>query len=322
MRRLLIAILVCLAGGAEAQTVWRMPTEYPATAMPGEGIASFASSLARRSGGRLAIEPSFDAKLGIKSAAMPVAIREGRVEAGDAFGGALGGIDPVFGLSSLPFVTPSIEAAERLAGTARPLYAQAFAKQGQRLLYVTPWPPSGLWMKEPLASVETLRGLAVRTYDATSTAVMARAGAKAFNISFADAQARVKDGSVNAVLSSGDGGAGRRLWEQLPHFAEINYAIPLSFATVSQKAYEALDPDLRRAVDEAAAETESRQWAAIRTRLDENYKRMRENGVTIRTGIDPAVTAALREAGAASVVEWRKVAGPEAGRLVDGLPPK
>lgn len=320
MRGLVVLVLSLVATLAQAQqqTVWRMQTEYPASAMPGEGIARFAEAVARRSGDRLRIEPSYDAKLGIKSAEMPKAIREGAVEAGDAFGGALGGIDPVFSLSSLPFVTPSITDAKRLAARARPLYERAFAAQGQRLLYTTPWPPSGLWLKAPVTSVASLRALSVRTYDPTSTSVLERAGAKAFNISFADAQARVKDGSVNAVLSSGDGGAGRKLWEQLPHFAEINYAVPLSFATVSLKAYEALDPAARKAVDDAAAETEARQWEAIATRLDANYRRMRENGVTIQTEIDPAIMSALREAAAGAVAAWREKAGPSVAGVLEG----
>ena len=210
---------------------------------------------------------------------------------------------------------PSIADARRLAQAARSDYERAFAAKGLKLLYTTPWPPSGLWTKDPLVSVDGLRALAVRTYDATSTTVMNAVGAKAFNISFADAQARVKDGSVNAVLSSGDGGAGRKLWEQLPHFTELNYTIPLSFAVVSLPLYEGLLPDLRRAVDEAAAETEARQWSAIETRLGENYRRMRENGVTIRTQVDPAIVAALKESAAKAVADWRAKVGPAASLL-------
>jgi len=47
-------------------------------------------------------------------------------------------------------------------------------------------------------------------------------------------------GEIDAVLSSGDGGAGRKLWDHLPHFSEINYAIPLSFTTVNLDKWKAL----------------------------------------------------------------------------------
>ena len=97
----------------------------------------------------------------------------------------------------------------------------------------------------------------IRAYDATSQDVLRKAGAQAQNISFADAMPRIASGEVNAVLSSGDGGAGK-LWEHLPHFAEINYAMPVSVATMNLQAYQSLDARAHRAIDQAAAQTEER----------------------------------------------------------------
>ena len=321
MRRLMpiIALALSLSPAALAQTVWEMPTEYPASAIPGEGVATFAKLVNERSGGRLTINPSFDAAKGIKSAGMVAAVQEGKVAAGDAFAGALGAVNPLFGLSSLPFLATSIEDARRLAEIARPTYAKVFAGYGQRILYTTPWPASGIWSKQPVTSAKDLAGLSIRTYDATSTTVMDNAGAKAMNLSFADAMPKVKDGSVTAVLSSGDGGAGRNLWQFLPHFSEVNYALPISLATVNLAAYEALPADLRAIVDEAAAETERRQWSAIRTRLDENYARMRANGVIIHADLPADLTQRLATAGKAAVEEWRGKAGAEGAAILDAF---
>lgn len=323
MRHLVPALLSALAllpvPAASAQTRWEMPTEYPASAIPGEGVATFAKLVNQRSGGRLTVEPSFDAAKGIKSADMLASIKEGKVAAGDAFAGALGAVNPLFGLSSLPFVATSIEDAKRLTDLARPAYAKVLAGYGQRILYTTPWPASGIWSKEAVASVKDLSGLSIRTYDATSTAVMNGAGAKAANLSFADAMPKVKDGSVTAVLSSGDGGAGRNLWQFLPHFTEVNYALPISLATVSLAAYDALPVDLKQIVDTAAAETEQRQWTAIRTRLGENYARMRANGVSIRTDVSADVAQALAAAGALAVNDWRAKVGPEGAAILEAF---
>ena len=60
-------------------------------------------------------------------------------------GGTLGEEDPVFLLSSLPFVTPTMEDARALYEHAQPLYEQLFAERKQKLLYAVPWPPSGIW---------------------------------------------------------------------------------------------------------------------------------------------------------------------------------
>lgn len=310
---------LALAGPARAQTAWTMPTEYPETAIPGEGVALFARLVTERSGGRLKVEPSFDAALGLKSADMVAAVEAGRVQAADAFAGALGGTDPLFALSSLPFLATSVEDAERLDALARPAIEALLARHGQRLLYTTPWPPSGLWSKEPVDSLGALRSLRVRTYDATSTAVMAAAGATAVNLSFADAMPRIRAGEVNAVLSSGDGGAGRKLWDDLPNFTEVNYAVPVSLATVNAAALDALPADLRRVVKEAAAETGRRQWTVIRTRLAENYERMRANGVIIRTTPPADVVRALAAAAERPIEAWRARAGETGARLLDAF---
>ena len=231
--------MLLIALPALARTVWEMPTEYPANSMPGEGIATFARLVGRKSGGRLVVQPSYDASKGIKSAGLLAAVRDGRVQAMDASAGALDAVHPIFALSSLPFLATSIEDAKRLADLARPAYEAVLAASGQKLLYVTPWPPSGLWSKRPVSNADELARLSIRTYDATSTAVMRAAGANAANLSFADAVPKLRDGTLDAALSSGDGGAGRRLWEMLPYFTDINYAVPLSLATVSTASYDA-----------------------------------------------------------------------------------
>ena len=108
-------------------------------------------------------------------------------------------------------------------------------------------------------------------YDVTGVDVLRAVGAAPENLSFADTMPRLKDGSIAAVLSSGDGGAGRRLWDYLPHFTEVTYAVPLSFTTVNLETWSRLSAELQRAVSEAATSTEERQWRIVRTRLEENY---------------------------------------------------
>jgi TRAP-type transport system periplasmic protein len=289
---------------ARAQTVWDMPTEYPQSAMPGFGVTTFAQHVAELSAGKLLIRPSFDAAKGIRSADMLTAIAERRVQAGDAFAGSLEAEDAIFALPSLPFLVTSITDARRLADLARPYIATALHNRGQRLLYLTPWPPSGIWSKTPLKTMSDLSGLSIRTYDKTSREVFASAGAKATSISFADTMPKLVDGSINAVLSSGDGAAGRGLWQFLPYFSEITYALPMSVASVNRAVYDGLAPELREAVDTASRQTETELWLALSTRLRENYQRMRDNGVTIDTSSAPAIIAALQSGAAAAQQAW------------------
>jgi TRAP-type C4-dicarboxylate transport system substrate-binding protein len=300
-----------------AQTIWDMPTEYPQNAMPGLGITTFTKHVAELAAGKLQIRPSFDAAAGIRSVGMLAAIAEGRVQAGDAFAGALEAEDAIFALPSLPFLVTSISAAKRLADLARPFLAAALRKKGLRLLYLTPWPPSGIWSKAPLKTPFDLSRLSIRTYDKISSEVLASVGAKTTPISFADTMPRLIDGSINAVLSSGDGGAGRKLWEYLPYFTDITYSLPLSVASVNQTLYDGLSQDLQETVDTAGRRTEVELWFALSTRLEENYQRMRQNGVTIDSSPAPVVVAALQSGAAAAQHAWCTRVGLVCPKILD-----
>jgi TRAP-type C4-dicarboxylate transport system substrate-binding protein len=320
-----VRLLSIVAGGllllhaplaARAQTVWDMATEYPQSAMSGIGMTAFTEHVTALTNGKLVVRPSFDALKGIRSADMLTAIEQGRVQAGDAFAGALEAEDAIFALPSLPFLVTSITDARQLADLARPTIAAALQKRGQRLLYLTPWPPSGIWSKIPLRTAADLAGLSIRTYDRISREVFARTGAKASSISFAELMPRLTDGSINAVLSSGDGEIGRTLWQYLPYFSEITYSLPMSVASVNQAAFDGLTPELREAVDAAGRLTETELWVTLSSRLEQNHQRMRERGVTIDSDPAPVLIAALRPGAAAAREEWCTKSGLTCERIL------
>ncbi|WP_051356785.1 TRAP transporter substrate-binding protein [Azorhizobium doebereinerae] len=309
------------APAAPAPVVWELIDEYPASAIPGQADAGFAAAVARETGGKLAITVIPDAKSGLRSREQLKAVSEGRYAMADSFGGALAEDGPLFLLSSLPFVTASAQEAQALYEAAKPLYEAEFAKRGQKLLFVTPWPPSGIWSAAPVNSPAALKALKIRTYDATSASLFSATSERAAVVSFADLMPKLKSGEYNAVLSSGDGGAGRKLWEYLPNFSQITYAVPLSFGTVSLTAWNALDGATQAAVLRAGAQTTAEQWQAMTGRVEANYKRMRENAVAIDEAPPAEVMAALRAAAATSIAEWRAAAGPEAAAVLGAAKP-
>src|SRR2546421_365096 len=311
---------VCVGGIAVAQPQaarWVLANEYPATSLPGEGDAYFAKAVADRVAAKLIIEPQVDAKSGFRSREQLKAVAEGKLAMADSFAGALGDDEPFFLLSSLPFLASNPGEARRLYDLARPHYETIFERFNQKLLYSTPWPASGIWAKRPIDTPDAAAKLRIRTYDKTGTELMATLGASASVVSFSDLGAKLKSGEIDAVLSSGDGGAGRKLWEYLPHFTEINYAMPLSFTTVNLDAWNAIDPESKHSVVDAAAETEARQWQALEGRLAGNYQRMRENGMAITRSVSPALSAKFKSAAEAAIADWQRKAGVEANNVLE-----
>ena len=312
----LLPLLLLLTHAALAQTTWRAATEYPAASIAGEGLAHFGAALEQRTAGQLRLEPRYDGPDGLRSATIPDAVADGQLEVGDALGGALTALDPAFQLSSLPFLALSIEDSWRLYQAARATYANAFAAHGQRLLYATPRPASGIWSRAPITNAISLQGLALRTYDDAGAQVFRAAGAKPVVVPIADTAQQLQQGNVDAVLTSGDTGAGEQLWDVARYFLAVGYAMPLSFATVSTAAYERLTPEQRLAVDAAAAETEAGQWHGLRDRTAKTYDTMRLHGVEI-TAPDPALTTELALVSADVTTAWLRDAGPEAAAALD-----
>lgn len=313
---LILAALVLSAAPAMAQVSWRMTTEYPQNNISGIGLTTFADRVAARTNGFVTVANAFDNELKISSGEMPRAALDGRIAGGDAFAGALSGLDPVLGLSTLPFVVQSVDLARATNARARPLYEKAFAARGLKLLYLTIWPATGLWSDHALAGADDLPKLNLRAYDANSSAVMRAAGANAQFLPMDKALAGLKDHQLNAFLTSGDGGAGRKLWDFLPHFTAINYAMPVSIAFVRSEDFAALSEPMQREVLAAAAETEQSQYALLAHRTVENYARMRENGVSIAEPAPQSLVAALRSAASGTIAAWEAQAGPDAAAII------
>jgi TRAP-type C4-dicarboxylate transport system substrate-binding protein len=316
VRSVAIAALLALATPASAQVTLDLINEYPATAVSSEADAFFAEAVARKSGGRVIIRPVPDAKSGLRSRDQLKAVSEAKFAMANSVGGTLAEESPVFLLSSLPFVTPTVDDARALYEAAKPLYEQLFAERHQRLLYVVPWPPSGIWSASSLNGIAALKALKIRTYDDTGTAVMAKVAAAAAIVSFSELNAKLETGEINAVLSSGDGGAGRQLWKYLKNFSEVGYALPLSFASISLAVWTSLDDAGRTAITQAAHETSERQWSALAGRLKENFARMRANGVVIDEKPPADVMGALQAAAATTVADWTSRVGPNAQRVL------
>ena len=319
-RRLLAAWLVVLLApalaGAQAARL-TLANEYPATSIQGEADARFARAVTEHSAKRIQIVHAYDASSGFRSKDMVDAVSRGAVPIANAYMGALGATDPVFLLPSLPFLATSPEQGKALAEIARPAYERVLARHNQRLLFLSPWPAAGLWANKAIDSVEALKGLRLRTADSSGVLAFKAAGAVPGQVSFADAIPQLKAGQLDAVLSSGDGGAGARLMEVLRHFTAIEYAVTLSMVTINNEAWGALEPTLQQALLAAAAETETQQWEIMKTRVAANYARMREAGVAITTQLSPEFQHALRAAGQVAVDDWLQRMGPEAAPILD-----
>lgn len=313
-----LALATMLAGTATAQDLsWNLANEYSESSIMGVGDRTFIDAVSELSGGKIKITPHFDGSIGYKSVDQFDAVGEGALEIGDTVMGAVAGIEPMFLLSSLPFIAGSSADAKLLWEIGRPHYEAIFEKHNQVLLWATPWPPSGIWANSPVTSQPELAQLKIRAWDPSGVKTMSNAGATAVQISWADTVPQVAAGAINAVLTSADGGVTVKFWEFFKNFTAVNYSMALNMTHMNKDVYDALSEEQKKIIRDAAQRANDAAWAELDKRVAKNYADMRANGVTITEGISSAFNADLRKAGEAVYTDWLAKVGPVGQQILD-----
>ncbi len=300
-----------LATSASAQIAWDLANEYPQGSIHAMTADTFIAAVHEATGGAITITAHHGAALGFRSVDHFDAVGDGAIPVASSFGGTWAGIDPVFLISSLPFLAASIEDNWALYQASKPYFEAVFEDANQVFLFASPWPPSGLWGNKPLDSMEALRNYRIRTFDANGTVTLRAAGASPIQVSWADVVPQLSTGALEGVLTSADGGAAAQLWEHQSHFTEVNYAMPLQFTHMNRDEYDMLSDELRAALHEAAAVAERQGWDMLAARVAENYEAMVANGMTVVTDVSDEFLAALSEAASESHAEWRNRFGAD-----------
>lgn len=308
-----------LAGPAMAQTKWDLSMEDRANSLPGEGATAFAQEVKQKSGGKIEITVHHGGALGLKNKDHLSGVRDGVVPLAQSLAGAFAGQEPLFLLSSLPFVARNLDEAKLLYDIARPEYEKALAKNGQVLLYSSPFPPTGIWAKKATTSLADLSGMKVRTYDVNGTITFKSAGAAPLQVSFSDVIPQLSTGNINAALTSADGGRSLKFWEFLSHFNDVGYAFPLNITAINKSVLDGLSPDLRKVVLDAAAAAEARDWTAVRTWEAKNNEVLKENKVTIVSDFTPQFLSELSKAGQPALDEWLAKTGAGGKQILDSF---
>lgn len=312
-----LAVGTSIALPSLADTIsWDLSNDYQANSLPGQTDKVFADRLRELTNGGIEVTLHMGGALGYKSQDVFDAVRTGAVQIGDASTAFWGGIDPIFRLSSLPFLLADSSESKLLYEAARSAYDEVLEANNQILLYTAPWPPSGIWASKPVDSLDALRGLKIRSYDNNSTLTFSELQASPVQLAWGDVIPQLAANGIEAVLTSAEGGVGAQFWEHLDHFTEINYAMPLSMATLNKDEFDRLDDAQKTAVMDAAKAAEEFAWTALANRTSENYKTMADKGVTVVSGLSADYVAALIAGGAKAREGWLAETGDMGQQII------
>jgi len=296
---------------------WDMPNEYPSTSIQGEGDRFFSKKLNELSKGDIEIVHHFGGALGFRSKDQLDAVMDGAVELANTFVPPLGGVNPIFILFSLPFLVSTPEEAQILYEVSKPYQDAQLQKYNQKLLFVSPWPASGLWGKGSYIDMNSIRSLKMRSYDVNSSRVFREAKANPVQLSWADIVPQLSTGGIDAVLTSLESGLSASFNDYTKYFTEIHYDNTINMVTMNLDTWEDLSDEHKQAVEQAAKETEEFVWKNIHNAIARNHEVANSRGMTVVTELEPGFRENLQSLAEPVIQSWAESMGIDGQTIID-----
>jgi TRAP-type C4-dicarboxylate transport system substrate-binding protein len=314
--RILLAAwaLAFVAGGAQAQTKWDMPTPYVDPEFHTQTIRQFAEDVKKATNGQLEIVVHSGQSL-IKHPDILRAVSTGQVNIGEVLLGQFGNEDPVFAADNVPFVAVGYDNAYKFYQAQKPYLEKKLLGRGMRLLYSVAWPGQGLYTKVPLKSMDDFKGAKFRTFSPQTARLAELLGSSPTVIQATDIPQAFATNTVQIMITSSATGVSFKSWEYIKAYYTTSAFHPKNMVFVNERAFQRLPESTRKAVMDAAAAAEKRGWEMSREREKSGNETLAKNGVQVIEP-DAAMKAAMQKVGEQILAEWLKSAGPDGEAMI------
>ena len=314
LRVIAFASAAMLAFAAQAQTKWDMPTPYSDGEFHTINVRQFVEDVKKASGGQVDINVHSNGSL-IKHPDILRAVSTGQVEIAEFLLGQFGNEEPVFNADNLPFLAAGFDNAWKLYQAQKPILEKKLQGRGLRLLYSVAWPGQGLYSKEPLKSIDDLKGTKFRTYSPLTARLAELLGASPTVIQVPEVPQAFATGTISAMITSSATGTSTKAWEFVKNYYTTNAMHPKNVVVVNNRAFQGLPAAQKKILTAAAAAAEKRGWDLSRKREQTANKMLADNGMTVHAP-DAALMSALGKVGDTIAAEWLKAAGADGEAII------
>jgi TRAP-type C4-dicarboxylate transport system substrate-binding protein len=308
-------LIACgLAASASAQTKWDMPTPYPDGNFHTKNVIQFTKDVEAATKGSLTIAVHSAGSL-IKHAEIKRAVRQGTAPIGEILESLASNESPIYGVDSVPFLATGYDASKKLYMAQKPYLEKQLSSEGLTLLYSVPWPPQGIYAKREITSVDDLKGLKFRTYNAMIGRIAALVGAIPTQIEVPDLPTAFATGRVDVMITSASTGVDTKAQDYLTHYMDTQAWLPRNIVFVNKAAFDKLTPAEQKAVKDAAAAAEERGWKLSVEEMTIKTNALKAAGIKVVTP-SPTLKDGFAKIGNEIAKEWEKSAGADGAALL------
>lgn len=309
-----LAVSLCSASAASAATEWDYYSFTGVTHPITKYQMAFAAEVEKRTNGQLKItvRPAGELPFRIDEAGRIVG--EGLVQMSSAYGGFLAGIVPIAGIGGHPFLVRTFQEGIEVWPIIDKYTRPEFEKLGAKTLFHFYWPPQNLFGTGPqIKTAADFEGRKIRTTDPKQAELISRLGGSSVTLATAEVPVAMQRGLMEGVLTATFNVVGAKWTDFIDWawYADINVGGP-NFELVNLKAYNALPPDVRKTLDEVAAE-----WSAKMNKEIEALEAAEKKTLTEKYGIEiydapPETVDEIVAKVSPYWDEWAKQNGPNA----------
>ncbi|MCQ9618066.1 TRAP transporter substrate-binding protein [Paenalcaligenes niemegkensis] len=310
-----VACAMAMAGTVSAATNWNMTAEQPDNNYLTVNAREFAKEVKEATNGELNINVQSNSVL-LKRPEVKRGVQQGVVQVGEMLVSAIGNEDPLFEVDSVPFLASSFDESEKLWKVTRPMLEERLDKQGIILLYGSPWPPQGIYVKKDITALSDLSGARFRAYSAATSRLATLMGATPTTVQTPEVPQAFSTGVIDSMLTSPATGVDSQAWDYVSHYYDAKVFIPQSFVIVNKRAFERLSEAEQKAVRDAAARAEQRGWEMGRELTDDLTKTLADKGMKVQE-LPASVQAEMNKIGETMTEEWLKKAGADGQKVLD-----
>ena len=255
---LAVAALIATVPARAADVEWKFYTYFAANDKPTELHRAFADDVFKASKSRLQIKVFASGELPYKAADVLRAVATDQVQMGDVALGFVAGDVPELNAFAMPFACTSMEKFYDKAAPAVDADINAVLTKKFKTRSIMQWvmPPQQLWLVKPVAGIDGLKNLKVRSWNREQADMMKLLGGSGVTITPAEVipalQRGVVDGAFTAAVPALD-------WK-FNEVTKMGYMINLTLAhqivAVNEAELAKLPADLRQLLLD-----KTREWA-------------------------------------------------------------
>ena len=300
-----------------ASVKWIAYSTYPATNHHNLIMAKFAEDVKAATNGKVEMTVQAGGALGYKGPELLQVVRDGLVPVSDIFISGTAGDEPLFNLATFPLLYNDLAGLKSLNELAFPYYEKVLAeKWGQKLLYISPWTPQGLWSNKVINTLEDIKGLKTRTSDKTGASIMQAVGAVPYPLPFGELYTALATNVIDSVMTSTPTAVDVKMWEVLKHYSPLYFSVGTNMVTVSLKEFNKLDKATQDAMMKVATDLRAHIFEDSAPIDAATMKVCTDNGIIVDP-VSPALREELYKATESVREEIFKNSPPEVKEIVD-----